>query len=425
MTPTEIGLLTLAVFAWAAVGITRLIAVRFQRDEVFTGVTPGVIPPDAVRAPRARVRGAGQEYAGEIAVSFAPPRGLTPGLVGTVIDGSVDSHDLTGTLVDLATRGHLKMAAVPAGGEPSVARRRFARRPEPDEAPRTDWLLARVEAPGHDTLTLFEKNLLNGFFHSEKTVRMSQLDEVSLQALREAQVGLYREVVERGWYRRHPRQRGGGGCVLIGVGVLVAGLFLFVAQTWPAILAAVLVLGAFVMASRAVRGRTPRTAEGSAVRIQALGFKKYLATAEAEQFKFEEAAGIFSRYLPYAMVFGVAQHWAKVFGDVAHRAQLAGYSGDGLGNDLSWFLIPDGNFGLTDLLFFDSLDGDLDMFGAADALGALGGASVDGLGDVASGLGEWVTGVGDFMGSLDFLDGIGDGCGNLGDGCGDVGCIDF
>jgi Predicted membrane protein (DUF2207) len=441
MTPTDIGLLILAALAWVAVGVVSLVAKAFHHDELFTGVTPGVIPPAPDKAPRARLKGTEQEYAGEIAVAFSPPKGFRPGLVGTVIDGSVDSHDLTGTLVDLAVRGHLTIAAVPAEGPPSEARARFARRPDAAGAA-TDWVLTRTpEAPrvARDELDALEGALLDGVFHAGASVRMSQLDDTSLKAMRESEVALYRSVVERGWYPRHPQQQGGFGCLVIGAGVVLAGLFVAVRHTWPGVLAAVLVLGACIVLSRALRGRTPRTATGSAVRIQALGFKKYLQTAEADQFKFEEAAGIFSRYLPYAMVFGVAQHWAKVFGDVALKARAAGWSGADLTPDLTWFGTSGGGFDLGDLLFFDSLDGDFDLFGAGDALAGLGGAAVDGLGgiatnlgdaatglgeasglgDVASGLGDFASGVGDFMGSLDFLDGLGDGCGDLG------GCIDF
>ena len=59
-----------------------------------------------------------------------------------------------------------------------------------------------------------------------------------------------------------------------------------------------------------------------------------LATAEADQFGFEEAAGIFSRYLPWAIVFGVAEHWAKVFADIATAARDEGVE---FGNELDWF----------------------------------------------------------------------------------------
>lgn len=417
MTPTDLGLLTLSVLAWVGVGLAFLVARRFHRDEIFAGVAPGIVPAHHDRAPRERVKGAGQEYDGEIAVAFSPPKGFRPGLVGTVIDGRVDSRDLTATLVDLAVRGHVKIVAVPAEGPPSRARSDFARRPDAATEAATDWLLARNPEHAYDVLDPWEAALLDGLFHGQSSLRMSQLDHASLQAMREAQVGLYRQVVDKGWYPRHPQQRSAAlGCLFIGLGLVLGVGFIAVRQSWVGILSGVLVLGAAVVLTRALRGRTARTALGTAVRVQALGFKKYLATAEADQFKFEEAAGIFSRYLPYAMVFGVAQHWSKVFGDVARRAEAAGFGADVLNPDLTWFVIPDGSFDLGDLLFLDSLDGNLDLFGAGDVLVQLGGGAVEGLGDFA-------TQVGEFMGSLDFLDGLGDGCG---DGCGDLGgCIDF
>lgn len=420
MTPTDIGLLVLAVFAWAIVGVLHVVGKAWHHDEVFTDTIPGNIPPNPSIAPRERLKGLSQEYDGEIAVAFSPPRGLTPGLVGTVIDGQVDSYDVTATLVDLAVRGHLAITAVPADKAPSVARKHYARRPEGDEPPKNDWVLTRSADHAYDTLTDRERRLLDGLFHSSATVRMSQLDHGSLQAIREDQKALYTEMVARKWYPRHPQQRGGSGCLLIGGGLVLAVLFVLVRHTLPGIVAAVLVLGAAVVASRVLRGRTPRTALGSAVRIQALGFKKYLQTAEASQFSFEEAAGIFSRYLPYAMVFGVAQHWAKVFGDLARQAKLEGV---GVNFDLTWFSDPTLSVldGLSDVLWWDSFDGDLDL---VDGFVELGGGLVGGLGDLATGLGDAATGIGDFMGSLDFMDGLGNGCDA--DGCGDVaGCLDF
>jgi uncharacterized membrane protein len=68
-----------------------------------------------------------------------------------------------------------------------------------------------------------------------------------------------------------------------------------------------------------------RTADGSAVLAQSLGFKQYLVTAEANQIRWEEAQDIFSRYLPYAIVFGVASQWASTFERVAASAAAAGH----------------------------------------------------------------------------------------------------
>src|SRR5439155_19844094 len=77
-----------------------------------------------------------------------------------------------------------------------------------------------------------------------------------------------------------------------------------------------LVLGA--VALYAVAGRFPaRTGRGSAALARIQGFRLYIASAEAEQIKFQEREQIFSRYLPYAMVFGLADRWARTFADLA------------------------------------------------------------------------------------------------------------
>ncbi len=73
-----------------------------------------------------------------------------------------------------------------------------------------------------------------------------------------------------------------------------------------------------------------RTANGSAVLAQAKGFELYLTTAEADQIKFEEGIDIFSRYLPYAIVFGVADRWTKIFEQLAAQGRYVA--------DNSWYL---------------------------------------------------------------------------------------
>ena len=145
---------------------------------------------------------------------------------------------------------------------------------------------------------------------------------------------LYDEVVRRGWFRRSPqRQRAGldrcSGCLLIGgrcsslfcLGALTYGID---ARRWDC--------PSRPGRPRARPGRRRadrpgarqadggRTAEGSAVLAQSEGFKQYLETAEADQIRFEEAQDVFSRYLPYAIVFGVADRWAAAFEEVAEAA---------------------------------------------------------------------------------------------------------
>ena len=71
------------------------------------------------------------------------------------------------------------------------------------------------------------------------------------------------------------------------------------------------------------RRMASRTADGSAVLAQSLGFRQYLVTAEANQIRFEEGIDVFSRYLPYAIMFGVAERWTKEFAQLAEQGRYA------------------------------------------------------------------------------------------------------
>lgn len=382
MTSLEIGAITIAVLASAVFVAVGVIAGRFSRDRIFAGLTPGLVPATGQEAPVVRVK-PGREYSGEVAVAFAPPRGLAPGLVGTIVDGHAEMRDLTATIVDLAVRGWVTIEAVDANE---------ARQKDPKRKAR-DWRVTPVaERPKADRLTRFEGDLLTSLTSvagAQSGVLMSVWTRQRSGDLRSAQNDLYAQSVEYGWYDKDPRPRSRGCLVVLGWAVLIGWNLLMLAASFSVwtLLGAVLMLGTAVFATRRLKHRVPRTAIGTATMIQALGFKKYLATAEADQFSFEEAAGIFSRYLPYALVFGVAQHWAKVFGDVAKRSHDVG--GPDVLDGLLWIDLG------ADVAY--SLALAADGFGGIFEMGDL----VDGIGGLGEGLGGFVEGVGDFVSGID------------------------
>jgi hypothetical protein len=49
----------------------------------------------------------------------------------------------------------------------------------------------------------------------------------------------------------------------------------------------------------------------------------YLATAEADQLKFEVCEDILSKYFPWALIFELADRWAKIRGDLVTIGRLA------------------------------------------------------------------------------------------------------
>ena len=394
MDSVDLGLLVMSVLLLAVAAGAHALSRLFSRDQIFQGVVPGQVPGRGQEPAVERVS-PGREYSGEVAVAFQPPRGLTPGLVGTIVDGKADMHDVTATIVDLAVRDYVKISALdgPDSDEVPTTRRRSK------QAKPKDWVITLLNRPGsrpgETRLHAFEARLLEELFRHGDTVRMSELGSRFANTMRATQADLYDEVQSMGWYRKHP-QAGGGGClgaVLMTASVLLAVFWVAVGGlSVVSIISGAIVVGAGWLFQRAAKRRTPRTALGTAAYVQTLGFKKYLTTAEADQIRFEEAAEIFSRYLPYAIVFGVADHWAKVFGEVAARARLEGYD---VPMALDWF---DGLY--MGMVVADLLDGVgggigmLDIIGELDVMDALGGA-VEGFSGIAEG-------VGDFIGGIDF-----------------------
>jgi hypothetical protein len=364
-------------------GVVVLVKWWRGRDEMFDAVTPGLLPDDPARAARHRVRGG--EWSGTVAPAFAPPRDVRPGVVGTVVDGVAHAHDVSATLLDLAVRGWLHIVQVSGGSE-------------------RDWELRRTTPPPAEAPTAFERLLLDRLFEGRDRVRLSALKGSFAMTMREAQIGLYREVVDRGWYAGHPRARNGrtraiGLLVLmpltvVAAVVVVAGLV--DGHDWSLTPVLVGLVAALVVLARWGGARTPRTAEGTALRIQALGFREYLATAEADRLRFEEKRALLSSYLPYAVAFGLTAHFAALLRDLANDSHWTDYV-DGL----SWY-----DFG-----GWGSDGGDLSL---GDALVDIGDTTT-GLADVGD-VFDGVEGFTDATDSLFSFEGL-SGCGTGFDGC--------
>lgn len=276
----------------AAAGVVALVrrTRRSRRDEVYLGLTPGVAPAPGQDA----ATGRGDANA-PVAVAFQPPAGARPGEIGTLMDASADERDITATLVDLAVRGHLTIA----------------------QEGKKDFTFTSKQSD--DPLVSYEKTLLSKLFASGGEVTTDELRDESyagmLPAVRKQMYG--RVTRELGWYAKNPSGVRAvaiaGGVALVGVGAALG--FALGLVGWGLVGLAPILVGFGVLIMNNKFGS--RTAMGSAVLAQAKGFELYLTTAEAEQIKFEEGIDVFSRYLPYAMVFGVADRWTKVFEQLA------------------------------------------------------------------------------------------------------------
>jgi uncharacterized membrane protein len=107
----------------------------------------------------------------------------------------------------------------------------------------------------------------------------------------------------------------------VSIAVVGGGLTFLLASfsEWALVGLPIVVVG---LLTAALAGRAPaRTADGTAVLAQTLGFKRYLETAEANQLRFEEGEDLFSRFLPFAIAFDLAERWAGIFERLAREGR--------------------------------------------------------------------------------------------------------
>src|SRR5699024_3942220 len=262
---------------------------RGQKDEVYVGLPPGLEPADGQEAEVALVHPA-KDYP----VQFHPPTGQIPAEVGALVSEKADPNYLAATIVDLAVRGHLTIDTESTKG----------------------WTLRRTEQAAQG-LAAHEQNVLDALFgEGNEEVSLDDLGTGSETALRREVLAMGDRLKERGWFSgrlRSTRPRSSGPRMLMfWVIIILVGVsngLLGRVNLLPLIVISVFVL--FLFFSKFKRSR--RTAKGSAVYAQAMGFRKFLETADARQLRFEAGEDIFSRYLPYAMVFGVVDRWVELF----------------------------------------------------------------------------------------------------------------
>lgn len=233
----------------------------------------------------------------ETPVELVPPDGIRPGQVGTLVDEVAHPLDVTATIVDLAVRGWLRIEEVDAeGGRP------------------TDWRLERLRGAGG--LLDYERLLFEGLFDADHPdeVRVGQLEHRFAERLGRVQDALYEDVSSAGWFHTRPdRER--GRWLAIGLTVAALGVALTVAAAaWTRFGLVPLPIVAVGVVLAGLSGRMPhRTPAGTGMLRRVHGFRRFIVESEAERARFAEEAHLFTEYLPYAVVFGVTERWARTF----------------------------------------------------------------------------------------------------------------
>ena len=263
------------------------------RDERYAGLAPGTTP---LAGQPAHVVANDPDIV--IPVAFSPPR-IPVAEAGLLVDGQVDVRETAATIIDLAVRGAL---TVQSSGK--------------DDFQVTLVDPSRAAAP-------HEMVLLNALFAGQAPGAVANLSTQGslLSAHQALQTSVRNQVTSRGWFKKVPSATAAGS---VGFGVIAFGIFgIFAVGVWVLwlVLPLLPVIITFLVLRFKMR-RGQRTADGRAVCDQVEGFRIYLATAEADQLRFEEGEDIFSKYLPWAIMFELAERWAKICGDLVAAGRL-------------------------------------------------------------------------------------------------------
>lgn len=250
---------------------------------------------------------------------FHPPDGVLPGQIGTLLDEQVDVVDITATVVDLAVRGYYRIEELSS-------------MESHEHHTSIDWRLRRHPVPPvGDVLQDYERELLHALFDRRDEVLVSELGEDFAQQLTRVRETLYAQMVELGWFARGPntvRNRWSSAGIAITVGGVALTVLLAMFTTLAFTGLAVVIAGAAITVG--AQYMPAKTAHGSRVFAHTLGFRRYMKRGSAHDVpEGVERVALFSRYLPYAVIFDKMESWAGILAE-----ELAN-------EDLPWYDAPD------------------------------------------------------------------------------------
>lgn len=233
-----------------------------------------------------------------IMVEYSPPLNLRPAQLGTLMDESADTLDVAATIVDLAVRGYIKIEE----------------KPKKWFLGKDDFVLEKI-SKDNLSLLLYEKLLLEKIFRTENSIKISELKNKFYYDLVEIKSQLYKNVTEEGFFYTNPekmRKTYAGFSIL----ALIASVSFFAFGLYSSVLISSLSLAVvicsmvFIPVSKFI---PKKTTKGFEIYKKGLGYKMFLEKVETYKQKFLENKNLFSEVMPYTIIFGITEKFAKEF----------------------------------------------------------------------------------------------------------------
>jgi len=238
--------------------------------------------------------------------------------VGTIVDETAHSKDVSAEIIELARLGYITIRHIEEKGMFGAVDYELKQAKLPDDS-----------LPQHQQLILsklFQEKLAEVDGSDVKTVKISDIKQNFSKDMAAIKAAVYGSVVKKKYFEKNPAHVRGKYTVL-GVIAMIGAWFAGPILDWLGVIA-IAISGLIVLIFSFLMPR--KTKKGTRAREHILGLKEYLRVAEKDRLTFHQAPKKnperFEKLLPYAMVLGVEREWAKQFegmGDI----KPAWYSG--------------------------------------------------------------------------------------------------
>lgn len=266
---------------------------------------------------------------GVIVPEYDAPEGLGPIEVGTLIDFRTDNKDITATIIDLAVRRYITI---------------IEQKQEHKLRKDTTSYVLRLEKDGYGELNEFERAIMNGVFVGSgpgEEVDLSQKKYKLASTATVLRATVKKSLEARGYFAPSAITLKRAGLAFLAIlavfvaGAVAAGMG-YSAPFGFGTAAGALLAFIFLVFSSA------RTEKGVEANDHVKGLKMYLQVAEADRIKKLQSPDapyapkspepahtveLFEKLLPYAMILGVEQEWAKKFENI-YRTPPDWYGGN-------------------------------------------------------------------------------------------------
>jgi Predicted membrane protein (DUF2207) len=266
-----------------------------------------------------------------VAPQYAPPQGMTPAEVGTLIDDSTDPRDITSTIVDLAVRGYVKI-------EEKVDTFLVFHHKE------YVFHLLKPAAQWGSDLSPHERVMLENIFVGGSETKLSTLKNRFYTAIPIVRQDIMAALKSKGMYMLDPESANGYSIgAAVAIGLLVAAVqylgLLNLFNSVPLVIVSALISA--VIWWLFARQMTAKTLLGGRTLVAVRGFQEFMNRVDADRIK-RMPPDTFEKFLPYAMALGVEHHWAQAFAGIVKDPP-------------SWYASPSGSPVFNALLFSSSM----------------------------------------------------------------------